>query len=147
MKAEPTNTGLVVWPQPGTSPRDSSYPGRPENHETAVGWYDDGQGGMVVYAIVAEPEWTPTRNLWRMAPALSSDHFIDIHYGPSIGNRFLAVLPLGASDWCWWHHDGEGGSEPFEATYEDLTPEGKALVDSLAKLYRQPVVITTHIDT
>lgn len=145
MKAEPTNTGLVVWPTPGTSPRDSRYPSRPEDYKTAVGWYDDGQGGMVVYAIVSEPTWTPERNPWRMAPTLQCDHFLDLHFG--VGDRFLAALPLGASDWCWWHHDGEGGCEPFEATYENLSPEGKDLVDSLAKLYCQPVTLVTHIDT
>ena len=140
----PRNHGYVNWPTPGVDTGD---------WRTQSGWHDDDQGGMVVYAVFNHPcddaEPTPDAEPWCSAPRAEMDHYLDLGPGaPHDGlGPYLAVVPLGASSWSWWNYDGAGNSHPFEATYQDLTREGREIVAALETLYGTKAILVTHIDT
>lgn len=129
------SVGWVKWPDP------------------AKGWCDDGQGGMAVYAVVQYPHWTDYSGEWepRCPRASLSHHLLYINWTTK-EEEILALVPLGASNWCWWHYDNPSDQVhsdcyPFRVTLDDLTVEGQALVKTLETLYGLPVVLATHIDT
>lgn len=144
----PNNKGLVVWPAPGPlDQRDPDHPSRALDRDTATGWFDDGQGGMVVYLAARSPQYQPgPYNEWLRCPVVECDHYLSVGDDFALGD-YLALVPIGVSNWCWWHSDGNGGYYPFEATYADLTPDGQALYELLSRTYEQPVFVVTHIDT
>lgn len=139
-----SSSGMVLWPPPGAPNPDWA---------TRTGWHDDGQGGMVVYAVFRHPATSGSegwRDPWARCPRLRADHYlmVDWEWNPDAHSPdLLAAIPLGVSSSCWQHYDGCGNTYPWEARREDLTPTGRALVARLEELYQVAATLVTHIDT
>jgi len=146
-----------VLRQPGRGPRsDMAFEVR-----GLVNWpthlHDDGQGGMVVLAVVdAFVSPATPRKPWRHNPWSRAELIEPNHHGISLERMepVLACVPLGTSDGCWWRGEpdpkkdcDESPYSPWQCTLEDLTHEGRQLVRTLQELYRRPVRLVTHIDT
>jgi len=74
-------------------------------------------------------------DVWKYYP----DLYNEVVEGQWQSVRVLAVLTIGATGWS---------SGEWRCTYADLTPEGKALYDSLQNLYPgREVRLLTYLDT
>lgn len=60
------------------------------------------------------------------------------------GSSVLAAVCLGSSGGSWWNEDM---GEYWRCTPETLTDEGRALLNSLAKLYGAEPSLITYLDT
>jgi hypothetical protein len=62
-----------------------------------------------------------------------------------ISRPYLAAIVLGTTGWSGWHTSEE---RYWSCTFEDLTPEGKALYRMLAQLYPGCTLhLLTYLDT
>ncbi len=127
-RREPTVThGWVNWP----SEQDD--------------YKDSGEGGLAVYAIWNQD--TPEVCLSSTFGRLTTDVILtkDGHRPPVMHDEYMSgFVYLGSTGGSWWSEDV---GHYFQATAEDLTDEGKALVKALSDLYGYEPVIVTFLDT
>ena len=149
MTSDPVNKGYIVWPEPGPRKPDGSWPNNTVDDlpYQENGWYDDGQGGMVIYAVVLESKAGTMVNQWDLCPRATLSHLLFGKKDEIQEGYFLAVVPLAVSSWCWGLYKNGEFHHFFEATSGDLTGEGRIFVRQLETLYGLPVEIVTHIDT
>lgn len=65
---------------------------------------------------------------------------------PYLSVPYLSIITLGTTGWSGWN---ESSGEYFRCRYENLTAEGKALYDSIKKLYegKGTLYLQTWLDT
>ena len=140
-------------------------------------WKDSKEGGMSVVAVVGwDEKWTtcfiPPVNVFYGENLVDKErdfHFeegqrcVEIHPledkwfpqmyslepNPTFSDKYqsvglLAAVHVGNTGQSLWN---ETEGHMFEATADDLTPEGQALVATLERLYGQKVVLLTWLDT
>ena len=93
------------------------------------------EGKRCVEVHPLEDEWFPQMHSDEPNPTFSDKY-------QSVG--LLAAVHLGNTGQSLWN---EPEGHMFEATLNDLTPEGQALVATLEELYGQKVVLLTWLDT
>lgn len=130
-----SHAGWVNWPTEG-----------PE-------WTETGEGGMFVLAVWPDPDSDAMVCMPEYTLSLTGDSILGMsgpdadtlreewttHYTP-LGS----VILIGSTGGTWEHTSTR---QLFTATADNLTPDGRAVLNSLTTLYGQPPTLVTFMDT